>query len=155
MAARRLSYIRTEAGALPNTGGSPQRATAVPQQLFRPLVRAPIATGVGTATVSGAGSATVSVGPSGTGTRWYPKKGDIDTTTGANDASTCQIFIGPSVVANDQLGAGQSYLGGGDTFGLSGEMLQPGEFVTAVWTGGKPGDTATLRVTGDQVVMVY
>jgi hypothetical protein len=147
--------IHTPAGATPNTGGRPRRPEAVPQEGFRPLLRVPISSGVGTATVSGSGTATVAVGPSGTGTRWYPKKGDINTTTGAADASTCQIFIGPGTVSEDTLGAGQSYLGGGDTFGLSGEMLQPGDFVTAVWSGGQPGDTATLRITGDQVVMVY
>ena len=69
------------------------------------------------------------------------------TVAGPPQAGDLCCFVG--------LGAGQSYLGGGDTFGLSGEMLQPGEFVTAVWAGGHPGDTATLRVTGDQVVMVY
>lgn len=151
---RPVIRIHRPAGGMPNTGGDPHRPDAVPVERFRPLVRAPIDNGVGTAIVNGSGAATVTVGPTGLGTRWYPKKGDINTTSGANDASTCQVFIGPATVATDTLGAGQSYAGGGDTFGLAGEMLQPGEFVTAVWTGGNPGDTATLRVTGNQVVMV-
>ena len=151
---KRMIRIHRPAGGMPNTGGHPHRPDAVPVERFRPLVRAPISDGTGTATVNGSGSATVTVGPHGLGTRWYPKKGDINTTSGPNDASTCQVFIGPAASAMDTLGAGQSYAGGGDTFGLSGEMLQPGEFVTAVWTGGNPGDVATLRVTGSQIVMV-
>lgn len=151
---RRPPWLHRPAGSTPNVGGRPHRPVAIRIERFRPLVRVPISNGVGTAVVSGGGTAKVVVGPQAVGTRWYPKKGDINTTSGANDASTCQIFIGPSTVATDTLGAGQSYAGGGDTFGLSGEMLQPGEFVTAVWTGGNPGDIATLRVTGNQVVMV-
>lgn len=142
------------AGTLPNYGGEARRPPVVPIERYRPLVRAPIGNGVATAVVNAQGQAVAFVGPSGLGTRWYVKKGDISTTTGANDTSTCQIFIGPSVAGMDQFSAGQSYAGGGDTFGLAGEDLQPGWYITAIWSGANPGDTATLRVTGDQVVMI-
>jgi hypothetical protein len=108
--------------------------------------------GTGQAVVSGAGAATVIVNPQGVGTHWYPVKADISTTSGAADASTCQLFLGAQSVQT-QIG-GQSYAGGGDTFGLGGHVLTPGDLLIAVWAGGNPGDIATLRVTGDQVVMI-
>jgi len=119
---------------------------------YRPLARVPLYSAIGQATVTGAGAATVTVGPTGVGTRWYPVKADITTTSGTTDASTCALYVGVISLAT-QIG-GTSYAGGGDTFGLAGHMLQPGDFLIAVWAGGKPGDTATLRITGDQVAMV-
>jgi hypothetical protein len=121
---------------------------------FRPLHRAPIrvSEGTGQATVLAGGGATVQLGPAGVGTVWYPQKVDITTTSGAADTSTCQLFKGAVSLAT-QIG-GTSYAGGGDTFGLSGEELTPGDLLIAVWAGAKPGDTATMRVTGFQVAMV-
>jgi hypothetical protein len=147
------AYFNTPAQALPNTGGVSHRIRVVPIELYRPLVRVPIhGEGTGQAIVNGAGAATVTVNPQGLGTRWYPVKADISTTTGANDTSTCQLFLGAQSV-NTQIG-GTSYAGGGDTFGLAGHALGPGDLLIAVWAGAKPGDIATLRVTGDQVVMI-
>jgi len=141
------------AGALPNTGGRSYRIPSIPVERYRPLVRVPIhGEGTGQAVVNGSGAATVQVTPQGLGTKWYPVKADITTTSGVNDASTCQLFLGAQSLAT-QIG-GTSYAGGGDTFGLAGHILAPGDLLIAVWAGGKPGDIATLRVTGDQVVMI-
>lgn len=120
-------------------------------ELYRPLLRSPLVGVVGQALVVG-GAATVTIGPQGLGTRWYPVQAIITTTSGANDASTCQLFMGTVALAN--LIGGTSYAGGGDTFGLSGTAMQPGDYLIAVWAGGNNGDTATLRVSGDQVTMV-
>jgi hypothetical protein len=125
----------------------------MPIERYRPLIRVPIhGEGTGQAVVSGAGAAVVTVNPQGLGTKWYPVKADILTTTGTNDASTCQLFLGAQSV-NTQIG-GVSYNGGGDTFGLAGHILAPGDLLIAVWAGAIPGDIATLRVTGTQVVMI-
>jgi hypothetical protein len=141
------------APSLPNTGAVSYRIPVVPIERYRPLVRVPIhGEGTGQAIVNGSGAAVVQVTPQGLGTKWYPVKADITTTTGANDQSTCQLFLGAQSVAT-QIG-GTSYAGGGDTFGLAGHILAPGDLLIAVWTGGNPGDIATLRVTGEQVVMI-
>lgn len=127
------------------------RIPSTPIERYRPLLRSPMVGVVGQAVIVG-GAATVQLGPQGVGTRWYPVQGIITTSTGVNDASTCQLYMGTVAVAN-LIGA-TSYAGGGDTFGLSGHMMQPGDYLIAVWSGGNNGDTATLRVTGDQVAMV-
>lgn len=140
------------AQALPNTGGVSYRIPVMPVERYRPLIRVPIhGEGTGQAVVNALGAAVVTVNPQGLGTKWYPVKADISTTSGVNDASTCQLFLGAQSV-NTQIG-GQSYAGGGDTFGLAGHILAPGDLLIAVWAGGNPGDIATLRVTGTQVVM--
>jgi hypothetical protein len=145
--------MATPGQALPNTGGVSHRIRSTPIERYRPLIRVPIhGEGTGRAVVNAQGAATVTVNPQGLGTKWYPVKADISTTSGVNDASTCALFIGAQSVAT-QIG-GTSYAGGGDTFGLAGHILAPGDLLIAVWAGGNPGDIATLRITGDQVVMV-
>lgn len=123
----------------------------IPLRNYADRVTTPIDDGIGQATVAG-GTATVKVGPSGFGVRWYPAQAVINTTTGANDPSTCQLFKGV-ISAASQIGA-QSYAGGGDTIGLAGLDLQPGEFIIAVWSGATNGDTATLRVLGDKSSLI-
>lgn len=136
----------------PYTGTASWRILSTPIDRYRPLLRTPLVGVVGQAVVSGAGAATVQLGPQGIGTRWYPVQAVITTSSGANDASTCQLFMGTVALAN-LIGA-TSYAGGGDTFGLGGATMQPGDYVIAVWAGGNPGDNATLRLVGDQVAMV-
>ena len=109
-------------------------------------VRSPLTGGYGTGTVSAGGAATVTLGPQGTGTVWYPQQCAIATTTGANDASTCTLFVGPLALLT-QIGS-QSYAGGGDSIGLAVPALFPGYFLVAVWAGGHAGDLAALTVYG-------
>lgn len=54
--------------------------------------------------------------------------------------------MGPGAVA--QYAVTASLAGGASQFGLGGAALAFGWFVFAVWTGGTPGATANLRVTG-------
>lgn len=136
----------------PFGGTASWRIPSTPIERYRPLLRTPLVGAVGQAAVSGAGAATVTIGPQGLGTRWYPVQAVITTSSGAADASTCQLFIGTVALAN--LIGGTSYAGGGDTIGLAGADLQPGDYLIAVWAGGHPGDNATLRLTGSQIAMV-
>ena len=64
-----------------------------------------------------------------------------------SDSSTAIGYLGPpgEVAANILF---QSYAGGGDVQGIAIPALQPGDFITCVWSGGHPGDTATLRIIG-------
>jgi len=101
--------------------------------------------------VGGGGSATVRIGPSGLGTRWYPQQCTLSTTTGPADTSTAIGYLGP--VATPAQVVFTSYAGGGDTQGLAIPMMQPGDLLTVVWSGGHPGDYATLQIIGDQTVL--
>lgn len=109
--------------------------------------------GVGQAQVSGGGAATVQVGPSGLGTVWYPQQAVISTSSGVNDSSTCIAYLGPPspVPANILF---QSFSGGSDVQGIAVPMLQPGDVITCVWSGGKSGDVATLRIIGALTALV-
>jgi hypothetical protein len=125
-----------------------RRPWSPPVSAYGVRVRTPIPGYVGQAFVSGSGGATVQLGPTGYGVRWYPYQAKIATSSGAADTSTCTLYLGV-ISSGTQIG-GQSYAGGGDVIGLAGDMLQPGEFIIAVWAGAKPGDLATLRLSGDQ-----
>jgi hypothetical protein len=119
---------------------------ATPVELYTQTVRVPISNGVGQAIVSGSGTATVQAGPQGVGTVWYPQSAAIATTTGANDTSTCTLYVGPLALLT-QVGS-QSYAGGGDNIGLAVPALPPGYFIVAKWSGANPGDLATLTIYG-------
>lgn len=123
------------------------RPGTIPMQDYATPRRTPIAGGYGSAIVA-AGTATVKVGPMGVGTVWYPQAAAIATTTGANDASTCALYLGP--LGLQTLIGGQSYAGGGDTIGLAVPPLWNGYFIWAVWSNAVNGDLATLTIYGEQ-----
>ena len=120
----------------------------VPVQTFQRRQPTPLIGGYGSALIKADGTATVQVGPQGLGTIWYPQSAAIATTSGATDTSTCTVYVGPQGLQTQT--AGQSYAAGGDTIGLSVPPLWPGYFIVAKWTGGKPGDLATVTVYGQQ-----
>lgn len=136
---------------VPYASSATWRIPSTPPELYRPLLRVPLTDGVGQAVVSG-GTATVTVGPQGLGTRWYPVKVDIATSSGPADTSTLQLFLGTTALAN--LIASTSYTAGGDTFGLSGSIMDPGDYLIGVWSGAHNGDVATMRITGHRIAMV-
>ena len=125
-----------------------RRPATVPMGAYSQLARMPIQGGYGSATVSASGTATVTLGPQGVGTVWYPQQVAIGTTTGAADASTCTLFVGPLALLT-QIGS-QSYAGGGDSIGLAVNAMYPGFFLVAQWSGGHAGDLAVFTVYGVQ-----
>lgn len=153
-----MSWRQIPAELLRIIGAQEQKATkpvtkytrpySAPMQQYTGRARTAIANGYGAATVSGSGTATVTVGPQGVGTVWYPMSAAISTTSGANDTSTCTLYLAPA--QQPQLIIGQSYAGGGDSLGLGVPPLPPGYYIIAVWTGGHSGDLATLAVYGTQ-----
>src|ERR1700722_10895539 len=67
----------------------------IPIQMYKNTGRGPIAgLGINAGVISAGGSATVSVGPSGTGCRWYPQSVSLATATGAADSSTALVYLG-------------------------------------------------------------
>lgn len=125
---------------------------ALPVEAFTKVRRAQIGNnGIAAGTISAGGTATVAVGPQGYGTRWYPNQVGVQTTSGANDASTATGYL-------NVVGPGgflfQSYAGGGDQPGVAVPEMQPGDLLYVVWSGGKPGDLCQVTVTGPMDVLV-
>jgi len=106
----------------------------------------PLTGGQAQGIISGAGALTLSVGPQGAGNVWYPASCTIQTTTGVNDFSTCNIFLGPAGVGVTQVGT--LFPGGTGTLSLAIPSMTPGQYIIAIWAGAHAGDTATFNVVG-------
>lgn len=129
-----------------------QLPPTVPVEAYTRRVSVPIQVdGQAAGVIPASGKLTLQVGPQGVGARWAPDQAGIATSVGAADSSTCAVFAGPAALA--PWGVAQSYAGGGDAIGLAGITLQPGEFVFAVWSGGTPGSSAQLKVSGTKTVL--
>ena len=151
------SIRRTQSQYRPVRYANP-RPASIPQMQYGMGPRTAITGGYAAKVVPASGTVTVFCGPQGVGTVWYPQAAAISTTTGANDASTCVLYLSPfensstSLAASTQIG-GQSYAGGGDTIGLAVPPLWPGYYIVAVWSGATVGDLAALQVYGTQQVL--
>jgi hypothetical protein len=91
-------------------------------------------------------SALISVGPQGIGNVWYPASCTIQTTSGVNDFSTCQIFLGPAGIPVTLQAT--IFPGGYGTASLAIPSMTPGQYIIAQWTNANPGDIATINVVG-------
>ena len=140
--------------------GSQYAAGAAQRRIPRPpdhLYDRPVTVDLGndgmapTAVFTAAGTATALVGPSGGGDSWSLDQCSVSTSVGLLDSSQCIVFVGPQPVPQCQVAP--TLAGGGSQFGLGGIGLSYGWFVWAVWTGGTPGATGTLRVTGQKTVL--
>lgn len=119
----------------------------LPMQLYRqPITGIPLVGGQAQGKISAAGALTLSVGPAGSGTIWYPVSVVISTTSGVNDTSVCMVYLGPAGVPVTL----QATLnpGGFGTASLAIPSMAPGQYLIAVWSGGKNGDIASFNITG-------
>lgn len=124
------------------------------QPMIRPPIQAytgkvtgvPLTGGQVQATVPAGGALTLSVGPQGLGTVWYPAQVTLSTSTGALDASTCQVFLGSQGVPVTLVGT--AFPGGAATVALAIPSMAPGQVLILKWTGAKVGDTAAANVIG-------
>lgn len=125
----------------------PGRPVRIPvEQYTQQVTGIPLTGGQGTAKVSAAGAATISVGPAALGTVWYPAQVTVQTTSGVNDASTCNIYLGPAGVPVTLVAT--IYPGGIGTAAVAVPSMTPGQYLIAVWSGGNSGDTASMNVIG-------
>lgn len=127
--------------------GGAMRIRVAPIRQYQTAIQGmPLAGGQAFGIVNAQGVAVAQVGPQGLGNVWYPAMANITTTTGPNDVSTCTVYLGSQSLAN--MAGPTSYAGGGDSIGLSVPALTPGALLIAVWSGGHPGDRATLNIIG-------
>jgi hypothetical protein len=77
---------------------------------------------------------------------WYPASLTVSTTTGINDFSTCSIYLGPAGVPVTLVAT--LFPGGTGTASLAIPSMTPGQYLIAVWTGAKSGDTASINIVG-------
>lgn len=96
------------------------------------------------------GAGTASIGPTGAGETWQVSSVGVHCSSNQNEA-TCQVFAGS--------GASDKYFADATTWGSTGDStdsvsapLAVGSEIFAVWSGGDPGATAFVTVTGTRTV---
>lgn len=102
------------------------------------------------ASAGAAGLASVSAGPAGLGNVWYPAQVVLSTTTGLNggiDTSLCNVYLGPPNASNPNLLIGSVFTGNG-VLAAALPAMTPGLYLTASWSGGVPGDVASMNIIG-------
>lgn len=126
---------------------------AVPMGAYTNLVRVPIGNnGIVTGVIEG-GAALLSLGPSGVGTRWYPKSCTLATQAGPADFGTATGYFDsqqfPPVF--------QSYSCGGDTQGLAVPDMQAGDLLIIKFAGSSTpnGGWCSVQVIGDMDALTF
>ena len=101
-------------------------------------------------TLDGSGNGAVQLGPVPTYHAWKVERLTVQTTggTGTNQA-TVYVYRGD---AGGGVLEDSTYAGNLDTSEYANPLeLQTGEYLTVTWNAGRPGATATARVTGQSV----
>lgn len=94
------------------------------------------------------GNGTVTLRPD-VGQWWAPKFVRVSTLIQQTPVAYCVVYHGAVTVKNQTTFLDDTFLGNGDSSSIvSGTVVQFGEAITAVWTGGNPGDTAVLTLYG-------
>lgn len=95
------------------------------------------------------GDVTLKLGPTAHGVTWEPEVASVRCAT-ANREAVCNIFVGHDPTADNYVDNTQSASTGDSTDSVHtrGTHMRLGNYIWAVFTGGDPGGTATLSVTG-------
>lgn len=102
----------------------------------------------GSVVLSGAGAGQVQLGPVLAGTTWTPGNvAVLVAPTSQTVVSQFYLYRGNAQAANF---IGGSYTGDVNSSGITVPDMHPGDVLTGVWTGGNPGATATMTITGSQ-----
>lgn len=106
-----------------------------------------------TVTLDGGGNGTAEVGPSVPGEVWDPQSAGI-TCTGAipvTGTPTLFIYAGSGISPATFIDSTYNVTSASSSM-ITGKRLYPGQRVFAVWSGGPPGQAATLAVKGTRTV---
>lgn len=132
------SSPNTPADVTPASGGS-----AMPNRRGLPLDT------FASTVLDGSGNGRVPLGPQIVREHWQPGAASVSVATNVKEAS-CVLYLGSSPQSSTQI-AQTSKGSSGATCPLSGDMPS-GYQLFAVWSGGDPGSTATMRVTGSRSI---
>jgi hypothetical protein len=103
--------------------------------------------------LNGSGAGTARIGPTGHGVVWT--LGTISVKTGqavTTGVCECNVYVGDDSSATNFVGGTFSGDTGDSLPDASGTEVRLGKYVFAVWSGGVPGDIATLSITGTMEV---
>lgn len=102
----------------------------------------------GSVQLNASGGGTVTLKPD-VGQFWTPRFVRVATLNQSAPLPYCAVYHGAVTVRNQTTFIDDTYMGNGDTSSIvAGTVTQFGEAITAVWSGGTPGDTAVLTVYG-------
>jgi len=96
------------------------------------------------------GNGTAQIGPQRVREHWQVTGVGVSVATDVSQAN-CSVYIGSGPIPSNFVGntiTGSS----GDTCNCGGIDIQPGQSIYAVWTGGDPGQIATMAVFGTYTI---
>jgi hypothetical protein len=106
-------------------------------------------------TLNGAGNGTAQLGPLNAREMWLPEVVSVKTNqapgTIVNEA-LCKIYAGPDTSDSNFVDGTLSGSTGDSTGNASGQSVDCGEYVFAVWSGGDAGAQGRVNVTGSKVI---
>jgi hypothetical protein len=108
-------------------------------------------TATASVTLNSQGNGTASIGPALPGTTWMPSVASVSASSNVNEAQ-CKIYAGAQVMQSSYIDGTLSGSTGDSTANIAGQVIYPGQYVFAVWSGGDPGATATLNLNGTKTV---
>jgi hypothetical protein len=97
---------------------------------------------------NGSGAVTVSLGPLSAREIWYPSVVHVQANQNPTNEAVCNIFVGDTATQPNWRDATFSGSSGDSTDAVSSDRVKVGWKIWAVWTGGDPGQRATLNITG-------
>lgn len=96
-----------------------------------------------TVKLDGSGNGNVRLRPRSVRTTWNVGSVQVQTSTNVAEP-TCNVYLGGPTGQN----LGGTYTGSNDTCSGLNAQLYPGQYLTAVWSGGDAGATATATAYG-------
>lgn len=112
-------------------------------------MRVPIQGAFDSTTLDASGNGTAKVGPISAREIWYPSNAHVSANIGTvTNEAQCIVYVGNTVGAGQFRDGTLSGSSGDATGKISADIIKQNEYVFAVWSGGDPGATATLVVTG-------
>ena len=100
-------------------------------------------------TLNGSGAGTARLGPTGHGVVWTLGNISVKTVQAVSTGvCECNTYVGDDASQTNFVQGTFSGDTGDSTDAASGVQVRLGKYVWAVWSGGVPGDIATLTITG-------
>ena len=104
-------------------------------------------------TLNGSGAGTVQLGPASPGETWRPAQVSVScSAVVATGTCQCSIYAGAGTMQSTFVDGTFSGDTGDTTDAVGGQVLNPGQYIFAVWSGGVPGATATAVIAGSREV---